>query len=71
MPLVAIAASAIVYFKFKTELLNLVVPSNLFEAFSDKEERFIARKLSGLLAQSYTSGKLPLKEELVEYQLVD
>ena len=52
LPFVALSLSVIVYFKFKTEILNLVVPAKLLnmEAFSDKEEKFIARKLSGLLS---------------------
>jgi hypothetical protein len=52
LPLVALSLSVIVYFKFKTEILNLVVPTKLLglEAFSDREEKFIARKLSGLLS---------------------
>ncbi len=49
----------------------MFIPRGMFEAFSDKEERFIARKLSGLLHASYTTGKVCMKEELVEYQLVD
>ena len=43
------------------KLLNLQV-------FSDKEERFIARKLSGLLTQSHSQRTL--NEELIEVQLV-
>jgi len=52
LPLVALSLSVILYFKFKTEILNLVVPTKLLnlEAFSDREEKFIARKLSGLLS---------------------
>lgn len=41
------------------------------EAFSDKEERFVARKLSGLLAQSHQTGKLVLRDGLVETQIVE
>jgi len=52
MPLLGISIALVVAFKFKTELLNYVVPTKLLkmEVFSDKEERFIARKLSGLMA---------------------
>lgn len=62
-PLVFVSLSLIVYFKFKTELLNFIVPTKLLkmEAFSDKEERFISRKLSGLLSASYQTGKLTLR----------
>ena len=72
LPLVALSLSVIVYFKFKTEILNLLVPAKLLglEAFSDREEKFIARKLSGLLSQSYSLGKVCMREDLVEYQLV-
>jgi hypothetical protein len=69
IPLVALSFSLILYFKFQTEVLNLFVPSKLLnlQAFSDKEERFIARKLSGLLSQSYSAGKLTIRKELIEY----
>lgn len=62
-PFVFVSLSLIVYFKFKTELLNFIVPTKLLkmEAFSDKEERFISRKLSGLLSASYQTGKLTLR----------
>jgi len=49
LPLVGISLGVILYFKYQTEVLNMIVPKR-FVAFSDKEERFIARKLSGLLA---------------------
>lgn len=71
-PFVALSMSVILYFKFKTEILNFVVPTKLLglEAFSDREEKFISRKLSGLLSQSYSLGKVCMRPELVEYQLV-
>ena len=52
LPLLVLSCSLVVYLRFQTELLNYAVPTKLLglEAFSDKEERFIARKLSGLLA---------------------
>ncbi len=52
MPLVFLSFAVIVYFKFQTEIQNLVVPSKYLkmQAFSDKEDKFIARKLSGLMA---------------------
>jgi len=37
------------------------------QAFSDKEDKFIARKLSGLMASSQKLGKITLREELIEY----
>ena len=72
LPLVALSASIIIYFKFKTEIMNYVIPTKLLglEAYSDREEKFIARKLSGLLSQSYSLGKVCMREDLVEYQLV-
>jgi hypothetical protein len=71
-PLVALSMSVILYFKFKTEILNFVVPTKLLglEAFSDREEKFISRKLSGLLSQSFSLGKVCMRHDLVEYQLV-
>lgn len=61
LPLVLLSSAIVIYFKFKTELQNLLVPRGLMEAFSDKEEKFIARKLSGLLHSSYTTGKICLR----------
>ena len=73
VPLVLLSLSVVVYFKFQTELLNYIIPTNLlkFQAFSDKEERFIARKLSSLMSQSYSMGKITLRKELVESQIVE
>ncbi len=61
------------YFKFQTEVLNYIVPTKLLklEAYSDKEERFIARKLSSLLTATYYSGKVPLRKELIETQILE
>jgi len=52
LPFVMLSFSVIVYFKFQTEILNMVVPAKYLQmqAFSEKEDRFIARKLSGLMA---------------------
>jgi hypothetical protein len=52
MPLVLLSFTIIVYFKFQTEIQNLIVPSKYLkmQAFSDKEDKFISRKLSGLMA---------------------
>ncbi len=41
------------------------------QAFNEREDRFIARKLSGLMAQSQKIGKVTMREELIEYQIVD
>lgn len=73
VPLVAFSASLVIYFKFQTEFLNYVVPTKLLklQPFSDKEERFIARKLSGLLSATYTVGHVSLRPELLDYRLVD
>jgi len=71
VPLVAFSASLIVYFKYQTEFLNYVVPTKFLQAFSDKEERFIGRKLSALLTATYTVGHVPLRPELLDHRLVD
>jgi hypothetical protein len=49
-PLLFISASIIIFYNFKTQILNLLPLNKIgVEPYSDKEERFIARKLAGLL----------------------
>ena len=69
LPLVVLSCTVIIFAKFQTEILNLIVPSKYLkmQAFSEKEDRFIARKLSGLISQSSSLGKITLREDLIEY----
>lgn len=41
------------------------------EVYSDKQERFIARKLSGFIQQRYAVGGSKLREELIESRIVE
>jgi Zn-dependent protease with chaperone function len=69
-PLLLLSSAVVVFYKFKTEFLNLVVPTRLLnlEAFSAKEERIIGRKLAGLIAQSHST--VTLRACLIESQIV-
>lgn len=49
-PLLMLSAAAIAYFQFRTQILNILPLNKLkIDPYSDKEERFIGRKLNGLL----------------------
>lgn len=52
IPLIGLSFAVIVYFNFQTQILNLLMPHKLFklQVFTDKEERFVARKISGLMS---------------------
>jgi hypothetical protein len=52
MPIFALASSAIIYFKFQTQFLNLL-PQQYFAAISAPQERYISRKISSLLKYQY------------------
>ena len=42
-----------------------------FEALSEADERFVARRLAGLLGYQYSMGKQSLGANLIEVQLVE
>jgi hypothetical protein len=39
------------------------------DALSVNDERFIAKRISGLLDYTYKHGKLPLSDDLIDVQL--
>eukprot|EP00347_Sterkiella_histriomuscorum_P014501 403360637 len=69
-PVIFLAASMLIYSQFKTQVQNLV-PTKLlkFEVLTEKEEKFVARKLSGLMQQIYQS-RLLLKQDNIDVALV-
>ncbi|TNV72674.1 hypothetical protein FGO68_gene8956 [Halteria grandinella] len=71
IPLVALSISLIVSLRYRTELLNVLGLVHKMEAFSDKEERFVARKLSGFIQQRYEVNGTRLREGLIENRIVE
>ena len=72
LPLVFLACSVVFYYQYKTQVQNAVLGNGRFglEAMSPDDERFVAKKLAGLLKYRYSIGKQSLGSELIDVQLV-
>ena len=64
LPIILGSISAMICYKYRTQILNLVLGSR--QALNQNEWRFISKRISGLLKQSYKYGKLPMSEDLIE-----
>ena len=62
MPIVAVALSLIVSFQFRIQIENIVFGNGRWgiEALTQKDERFVSKRLAGLLKYTYLVGKLSL-----------
>lgn len=58
------SASIALCYKFKTEIENLL-PFKA-EVITQKEERFISKKLAGLLDYTHKYGKIPVGDECLD-----
>jgi hypothetical protein len=68
LPFILLCAGGLVFYKYQTECLNLLVPKS-FKAIKKSDELYIARKLSGLLKYQYCTQN-GLDSDLVEVQIV-
>ena len=71
-----LAAALVVIVQFRTQIENLVLGNGRWglEGLSQKDERFISKRLAGLLKYTYLIGKQRLgspEHQLVESQLVE
>ena len=73
MPFVLLAFSLMIYVKFKSQIQNLVIGNGRlgFEAIDAQDERFISKRLAGLLKYQYQMGSQGLSSNLIEVQLVE
>lgn len=63
IPITILSLFLIAGYNYKTQILNFFVKG---DALSANDERFIAKRISGLLDYTYKHGKLPLSEELID-----
>lgn len=63
IPITILSLFLITGYNYKTQILNFFVKG---DALSASDERFIAKRISGLLDYTYKHGKLPLSEELID-----
>ena len=63
IPITLLSLLVVTCYNYKTQIMNLLVKG---DALSAKDERFIAKRISGLLDYSYKHGKLPLSEDLID-----
>lgn len=68
LPMLLLCGSALVYFKYQTEFLNLLPKS--FEAISAKDERMVARKLASLLKYQFLIGN-EIDSDLLDIELLE
>ena len=59
IPLLLLASGIIIFFKFKTQIQNVVIGEGRFgfEALSTDSVRFISKRLASLLKFQYSMGK--------------
>lgn len=73
MPLLALATSLVLCYKYRTQLENTIIGEGRFgmKALSTDSVRFIAKRLAGLLKYQYSIGHQGLSGDLIEVQLVE
>lgn len=69
MPIILGSVSAILCYKYKTEIQNALLGSRV--ALTLSEERFVAKRISGFLKYSFEHGKQPLSNDLIDVQLCE
>lgn len=63
MPISLLAIVAGLCYNYKTQLLNLFAKG---DALSQQDERFISKRLAGLLDSTYQHGKLPVGDDIID-----
>ena len=73
IPLLLLASGIIIFYKFKTQIQNVVIGEGRFgfEALSTDSVRFISKRLASLLKFQYSMGKQGLGSHLIEVQLIE
>ena len=73
IPLLLVASGIIIFFKFRTQIENLVIGEGRFglEALSTDSVRFISKRLASLLKFQYSMGQQGLGNHLIEVQLIE
>jgi hypothetical protein len=69
VPIILGSLSAVLCYKYKTEIQNAFLGSRV--ALKLSEERFVAKRISGFLKYTYVHGKQPLSNDLIEVQLCE
>ena len=64
IPIALLSATVALCFKFKTEIENMLPGSS--EVITQKDERYISKKLAGLLDYTSKYGKIPVSEDCID-----
>ena len=63
IPITLVSLFVVSCYNYKTQIMNLFFAN---DALSASDERFIVKRLSGLLDYTYKHGKLPVGDDLID-----